>query len=51
MIIALGLVANIEAIPGLAIQGLAIQNPAILGLSIHAPTDVVNVDAGSAMIE
>lgn len=54
MIIALGLVVNIEVILGLAIQDPAIQNPAtqdpaILGLIIHAPTDVVNVDAGSAM--
>ncbi|UZH11907.1 MULTISPECIES: hypothetical protein [unclassified Halomonas] len=59
MIIALGIVANIEVIPGLAIQDPAIQDPAIqnpatqdpaiLGLIIHAPTDVVNVDAGSAM--
>lgn len=64
MIIALGLAANIEVILGLAIQdpviqdpaiqnpaiqNLATQDPAILGLIIHAPTDVVNVDAGSAM--
>ncbi|NYT74060.1 hypothetical protein HZU72_16730 [Halomonas sp. QX-2] len=59
MIIALGLAANIEVILGLAIQDPVIQDPAIqnlatldpaiLGLIIHAPTDVVNVDAGSAM--
>lgn len=59
MIIALSLVANIEVILGLAIQDPAIQNPAtqdpatqdpaILGLIIHAPTDVMNVDAGSVM--
>jgi|TARA_R110001583_G_scaffold9096_11_gene42960 hypothetical protein len=37
------------AIQNLAIQNLATLDPAILGLIIHAPTDVVNVDAGSAM--
>lgn len=54
MIIALDLAANIEVILGLAIQDPATQDPAtqdpaILGLIIHAPTGVVNVDAGSAM--
>lgn len=59
MIIALGLAANIGVILGLAIQDPATQDPAIqnpatqdpviLGLIIHAPTGVVNVDAGSAM--